>query len=182
MQEQWNRHKIGTRKKHKKQILAFVLFTLVFFYQAAYTSDSDKQQIINVKADTLQFNNETKIGVYQGHIILTQGTRVLTADYATSYSNPEGQIVKIIAIGHPACYRTLVFHKHPKLIATGNAIYYYPVRDWLEAVGDAKITQGENHFQGPKINYDFKKKTIGSPLSKEGHTQILLAPLQSMHP
>ena len=171
-----------TQKKTKKSLfLGLTLLTLSFFAQSATANDVDKQQTIHVEADTLQYNNDSKIGIYQGHIVLTQGTRILTADYATSYSNQEGQITKIIAIGHPACYRALVFHKNPKLIATGNTIYYYPLKDWLEAVGDAHIIQGENHFQGPQINYDFKKKTVGSPLSKEGHTQILLAPLQSMH-
>lgn len=172
----------GIQKKLKKTLFwSLIMLTLIFCYKSTYANDFDNQQIINVDADTLQFNNETQVGVYQGHIKLTQGTRVLTADYATSYSNKEGQIVKIIAIGRPACYQALVFHNHPKLIATGNTIYYYPLKDWLEAVGDAQIIQGQNHFQGPQINYDFKKKTVGSPLSKEGHTQILLAPLQSMH-
>ncbi len=169
-------------QKFKKTLfLSLALLILSFCYKLAYANNADTQQIINVDADTLQFNNETQIGIYQGHIKLTQGTRVLTADYATSYSNKEGQIVKIIAIGHPACYRALVFHKQPKLIATGNTIYYYPLKDWLKAVGDAQIIQGQNHFQGPQINYDFKKKTVSSPLSTKGHTQILLAPIRSMH-
>jgi lipopolysaccharide export system protein LptA len=171
-----------TEKKAKKSLLlSLSLLVLSFFYQLATANEADKQQIIHVEADTLQFNNDSKIGIYQGHITLTQGSRILTADYATSYSNQQGQITKIIAIGHPACYRALVFHQNPKLIATGNTIYYYPLRDWLEAVGNAQIIQGKNHFQGPQINYDFKKKTVASPLSKEGYTQILLAPIQSMH-
>jgi lipopolysaccharide export system protein LptA len=165
----------------QKIFLSLIWLVLIFFYQTAYASTPDKEQVINVVADTLQFNNESKIGIYQGHIIITQATRVLTADYAISYSNQEGKIIKIIARGHPACYRALIFHKRPKLIATGNTIYYYPLKDWLEAVGDAKIIQDKNHFQGPQINYDFKRKTVGSPLSKEGHTQILLSPLQSLH-
>lgn len=164
----------------KKPCLIVILLFLIFFYPSTY-ADTDNQEIINVEADSLQFNNETKVGIYQGHIKLTQGSRVLTADYATSYSNPEGEIVKIIASGHPAVYHALVFHKHPKLIATGNTIYYYPLTDYLEAIGNAQIIQGQNHFQGPQINYDFKKKTVASPLSKDGHTQITLAPLQTLH-
>lgn len=165
---------------NKKFYLILTLFALVFFYPYAYAT-IDNQQDIHVEADSLQFNNETKVGIYQGHIKLTQGSRILTADHATSYSNQAGEIVKIIASGHPAVYHALIFHKHPKLIATGNTIYYYPLTDYLEAIGDAQIIQGQNHFQGPQINYDFKKKTVASPLSKEGHTQITLAPLQALH-
>ena len=169
------------KKLKKTSVLSLTLLILGFCYRAAKANDYDNQQIIQVDADTLLFNNETQIGIYQGHIKLTQGTRVLTADYATSYSNKEGQIIKIIAIGHPACYQALVFHKHPKLVATGNTIYYYPLKDWLKAVGNAQIIQDQNYFQGPQIDYDFKKKALGSPLSTEGHTKILLAPIQSMH-
>lgn len=178
MQEQ---QLIWKQKKHRKKYLLFLTLFIVIFCRFAQASNVDNQEIIQFEADTLLFNNETKIGIYQGHIKLTQGTRTLTADYATSYSNREGQIVKIVAIGHPAIYRALVFQNHPKLIATGNTIYYYPLKDYLEAVGNAQIIQDQNHFQGPQINYDFKKKTVGSPSSKEGHTQILLAPLQTIH-
>jgi lipopolysaccharide export system protein LptA len=149
--------------------------------QIAYANNFDNLQTIHVAADTVLFNNETKIGIYQGHVKLIQGTRVLTADYATSYANRKGEIVRIVAIGHPAVYRALLLSKHPKLTATGSTIAYYPLKDYIEAVGDAEIIQGQNHFQGPHINYDFKKKTVGSSPSKEGHTQILLAPLQTQH-
>ena len=168
------------RKTNKKAYLVLTLFALIFFYPYAY-ANVDNQQIINVEADSLQFNNETKVGIYQGHIKLTQGTRTLTADYAASYSNQAGEIVKIVASGHPAVYHALIFPKCPKLIATGNTIYYYPLTDYLEAVGNAQIIQDQNLFQGPQINYDFKKKTLASPLSKEGHTQITLVPLQALH-
>jgi lipopolysaccharide export system protein LptA len=156
------------------------LITLIFF--AFPTSidarQHDLEQTIYFESDTLSYNNETKLGIYQGHIKLTQGSAVLTADYATSYSDENGQIIKVVAIGNPARYHALIFPNQPKLIATGNTIYYYPQKDWLEAVGNAEIIQGQNHLKGPQINYDFKKKTVGSPISKEGHTQILIAPLQ----
>lgn len=138
-------------------------------------------QTIYFESDTLSYNSETKLGIYQGHIKLTQGSGVLTADYATSYSDQKGLITKVVAIGNPARYRALIFPNKPKLIATGNTIYYYPQKDWLEAVGNAEIVQGQNHVKGPQINYDFKKKTVGSPISKVGHTQILIAPLQAVH-
>jgi lipopolysaccharide export system protein LptA len=171
------------RKKTNSKYLFLNLIIIIInsYFGSVYAKSNDNKQNIQVEADTLLFNNETKIGIYQGHIKLIQGTRLLTADYATSYSNQTGQIIKIVATGHPARYCADVFHNRPQLIAIGNTIYYYPLKDWLEAVGDAQIIQGENHFKGPKINYDFKKKTVGSSPSKQGHTHIILAPLQTMH-
>ncbi len=165
-------------KTNKGCLLRLVLLIMSMLSISVYAHPKDMQQTIYFESDTLSYNNETKLGIYQGHIKLTQGSGVLTADYATSYADQTGQVTKIIATGNPARYRALIFPNRPKLIATGNTIYYYPQKDWLEAVGNAEIVQGQNHVKGPQINYDFKKKTVGSPISKEGHTQILIAPLQ----
>lgn len=164
--------------KTNKAYLYYLLLIIASSPIALYAHPKDMEQTIYFESDTLSYNNETKLGIYQGHIKLTQGSGVLTADYATSYADQDGQVTKIIATGNPARYRALIFANRPKLIATGNTIYYYPQKDWLEAVGNAEIVQGQNHVKGPQINYDFKKKTVGSPISKEGHTQILIAPLQ----
>lgn len=170
------------KKKPSKINKSYLLFLAISIISTlsipVHANPEDLAQTIYFESDTLSYNNETKLGIYQGHIKLTQGNGVLTADYATSYSDQNGQVTKVIAIGNPARYRALIFPNRPKLIATGNTIYYYPQKDWLEAMGNAEIVQGQNHVKGPQINYDFKKKTVGSPISKEGHTQILIAPLQ----
>jgi lipopolysaccharide export system protein LptA len=171
------------QKRSSKKLLSFwLVLLLISFYRLTDASNCDSnKQTIWVEADTFLFNNGTKIGIYRGHVRLKQGSRVLNAECAISYSNQSGQIIKIIATGHPAYYRAIVFPNRPELIATGNTIYYYPLKDCLEAVGNAQIIQDQHQFKGQQINYDFKKKTVGSPPSKKGHTQISLAPLQSAH-
>ncbi|MFZ0219205.1 MAG: lipopolysaccharide transport periplasmic protein LptA [Candidatus Aquirickettsiella sp.] len=176
----WNQEHLKKKplKISKSYLLSIFILIISTLSLSTYAHPKDLTQTIYFETDTLSYNNETKLGIYQGHIKLTQGSGVLTADYATSYSDQKGQIVKVIASGNPARYRAFIFPNRPKLIATGNTIYYYPQKDWLAAVGNAEIVQGQNHVKGPRINYDFKKKTIGSPISKKGHTQILIAPLQ----
>ncbi len=165
-------------KIRKVYVLLISLSIASFCLATAVRAHSnDRAQIIYFESDTLTYNNKMKLGIYQGHIKLTQDSGVLTADYATSYFDKNGQINKVVAIGNPARYQAFVFPNRPKLIATGKMIYYYPKKDYLEALGNAEIVQGQNHFKGHQINYDFKTKTIGSPLSKKGHTQIIIAPL-----
>lgn len=166
-------------KINKGYLIYLILINLLSI--SASAKPKNLSQTIYFESDTLSYNSETKLGIYQGHIKLIQGNGVLTADCATSYSDQKGQITKVVATGNPARYQALIFPSQPKLIATGNTIYYYPQKDWLEAVGNAEIIQGQNHVKGPQINYDFKKKTVGSPISKIGHTQILIAPLQTVH-
>jgi len=165
-------------KTIKNYLLSIALLIMNTLSISAHAHPKNLTKTIYFESDTLLYNNETKQGIYQGHVKLTQGSGVLTADYVTSYSDQKGQIIKVVATGNPARYRALVFPNRPELIATGNTIYYYPQKDWLEAIGNAEIVQGQNHVKGPQINYDFKNKTVGSPISKEGHTQIIIPPLQ----
>lgn len=177
-----NRLKKKPFKINKGYLISLsIIISILSITAYAEPKNLTQNQTIYFESDTLSYNSETKLGIYQGHIKLTQGNSVLTADYATSYSDQKGQIKKVVAIGNPARYQAIIFPNQPKLIATGNTIYYYPQKDWLEAVGNAEIIQGQNHVKGPQINYDFKKKTVGSPISKIGHTQILIAPLKNVH-
>ncbi len=162
-------------------LLCLVILITFIYSIPVYARQHDLTKTIYFESDTLSYNSETKLGIYQGHIKLIQGSCVLTADYATTYFDEDGQIVKVIATGNPARYRALIFPNQPNLIATGNTIYYYPQKDWLEAVGNAEIVQGQNHLKGPQINYDFKKKIVSSPISKEGHIQIVIPPLKPVH-
>ncbi|EDP45696.1 lipopolysaccharide transport periplasmic protein LptA [Rickettsiella grylli] len=161
--------------KIKKAYLLFVNLSIVFCLSTVACAHSN--DLAYFESDSVTYNNKTKQGIYRGHIKLTQGSAVLTADYATSYFDQNGQINKIIAIGNPARYQAFIFPHRPQLIATGKTIYYYPKKEYLEAIGNAEMVQGKNHFKGYQINYDFKTKTIGSPLSPKGHTQITIAPL-----
>lgn len=132
------------------------------------------------KADSILFDKKKQCMTLQGRIVLKQADRQFTAERLITYTNEQGYIKKMVAIGHPATYSAFVFPNRPRLIATAQIIYYYPLTDQLDAVGDAQITQGNNHFKGPRLHYDFKRKTLETPPSKQGQTHILLAPLKAL--
>ncbi len=132
------------------------------------------------KADSILFDKKKQCMTLQGRIVLKQADRQLTAERLITYTNEQGYIKKMVAIGHPATYRAFVFPNRPCLIATAQIIYYYPLKDQLDAVGDAQIIQGSNHFKGPRLYYDFKSKTLETPPSKQGQTHILLAPFKAL--
>jgi lipopolysaccharide export system protein LptA len=132
------------------------------------------------KADSILFDKKKQCMTLEGHIVLKQADRQLTAERLITYTNAQGDIKKIVAIGHPATYSALVFPNRPRLIATAQTIYYYPLTDQLDAVGEAHIIQGNNHFKGPRLHYNFKSKTLDTPPSKKGQTHILFAPLKTL--
>src|SRR5438128_4271885 len=102
-----NHLKKNPLKTNYSYLLCLTLISFAFSIPVE-ARQHDLAQAIYFESDTLLYNNETKLGIYQGHIKLTQGSAVLTADYATSYSDQTGQIIKIIATGNPARYRALI--------------------------------------------------------------------------
>ncbi len=154
-----------------------IIFLFVFLILTPYcvrALNTDAQLPIQVNADSAQFDKKTGIGTYWGHIQLIQGTTVIQADFGKTYLDDQGKLVKLMISGKPACYRTLLEPQQPEFIATGNVIYLYPIKGWVQLIGNAHLTQGHDQFFGPQVNYDFKKKLVIVPASNKGRTHIIV--------
>ncbi len=147
---------------------------------STYALSTDKQQPAFIKSDTATLNHRTKICVYTGHVELTQGSTVITADTLTTYSDAQNQLEQASAIGKFATYSTQPDNNPQKLIATALTLNYYPKKAQVELIGQAKATQGSDSFAGPRINYNIKEQIITSPPSKEGRTTIIIQPGQKI--
>lgn len=154
--------------------------SVLLYTRVSYAKPLRLGDFLVFKADSILFDNKKQCMTLQGHIVLKQADRQLTADRLITYINEQGYIKKMVASGDPATYSALVFPNRPRLLATAQTIYYYPLKDQLDAVGNAHVRQGSNHFKGPHLHYDFKNKTLDTPPSKTGQTHILFAPFKAL--
>lgn len=169
----------------KNQVLplfrgGMVLLLSLWGNTAMSFASQSPSKVIAFTADSILFDKKNQRMIFQGHIVLKQKDRQLTAERLVIYINQQGHIAKMIATGHPAAYRAAIFSHRSPLIAMAKTIYYYPLTDQLDAEGNAQIRQGQNHFTGPRLHYDFKRKTMGTVRSTQGHTRILLAPIKAL--
>ena len=72
---------------HLNRRLAWLALAAALASASAWGLKSDKQQPINIQADHADFradasNNSNGTGIYTGHVIITQGSIMLTADKA----------------------------------------------------------------------------------------------------
>lgn len=161
-----------------KKILLF-LFCLLPNLSFALSSDNNKPA--DLVADSAVLNHNSGIGIYRGHVILTQGTTIIKADVLTTYLDQHHQLIKAIAVGTPtnlASYSTLPDNNKLPFSAIALTINYFPPRNWIEFIGQAKATQGQDNFSGPKLTYDVARKIVASPSSPQGRTHIILQPNQ----
>ena len=161
--------------KHVSTLILVLL--MVFTSSSIYGLASDKEQrVILEHADSTHLNLKTGVSTYKGQVVLTQGTTILRGDKILTFTNKNNQLEKAIILGNPASYRTLIKPDNPEFIAVSNTINYYPQKGWIELIGNAKATQGEDSFAAPQINYDMTQGVIITPSSKAGRTQIIIQP------
>lgn len=166
--------------KFKQLLFLISMLSMLLFPNLSSALSTDKLQPAYIKADSATINHKTKICVYSGHVQLTQGSTVITADTLTTHADAQNQLEQATAVGKFAVYSTLPDNTQLKLVATALTINYYPKKAQVELIGDAKATQGSDSFAGPKINYDIKQQIINSPASKEGRTTIIIQPGQKI--
>ncbi len=164
-----------------QKILILIIVTLSWFVSyCAYALSSDSKKELHIEADWSHLDHKTGICTYYGHVKLTQGTTVITADKAITYINKQNQLEKAVAIGKLASYSTLPDNSQLEFVALADTINYYPLQTLVELVGDASATQGKDSFAGPHMFYNTTKQTVTSPPSTQGRTTIILQPDQKL--
>lgn len=156
----------------------FILISLMMlgFRNQALALSTDQQQTFKIIADSVQIDHETGTNVYHNHVHVGQGTTHLAADLMITHSDIQNQMQEIIATGRQAIYRTLANLQKPELIAVADTIKYYPKQNKVLLLGNAKVTQGQNVFTGPIIEYNTKLQTVISQAKQLGRTTVVIHP------
>lgn len=120
---------------------------------------SDRDQPINIRADRVRIDEHKGISEYSGHVELTQGSIVLTADQLTVYQS-QGKLQRIEAHGTPARFKQLPDNSRKAIEAYAEQMEYRAGSERLLLTGQARVTQGGNVFSGHTISYDTRRSTV----------------------
>ncbi|HEV7165111.1 MAG TPA: lipopolysaccharide transport periplasmic protein LptA [Gammaproteobacteria bacterium] len=133
-----------------KQCTVFLLCGLLAA-ESAYALKSDKSQPINIQADHGDFrsdpkNNSNGTGIYTGHVVITQGSIMLTADKAILHvANNELDTADVT--GNPA-----TFQQQPDngQMVHGMAleITYDASKSQMDLITNARMTQAVDQVNG----------------------------------
>src|SRR5579859_8275083 len=169
----------------------------------AYAFKSDKQQPINIQADHADFradasNNSNGTGIYTGHVIITQGSIMLTADKAVLHVVNNEMDTADIA-GKPATFQQQpdnggMIHGYADEITydaaksqidfIGNARFYQPVTTGTgtvgaPAAGTAPAAQGQRLMSADHIRYNTETQhMLATSGTEDGRVHITFPPKQ----
>jgi len=137
----------------------------------AFALSTDKQQDIEIEADTAEMDDIKGITIYRGNVIVDQGSIHMTGDIMTVYNDANGETELVIMEGKKATYRQLPDDSKIYDEAEALQMEYYALKDYVILIDEALVTQEGLRFSGSRIEYD----TILSQVKAKGSTKTTKA-------
>ena len=147
------------------QLFTLIFFSLIFSHQSMALS-SDKDKPIELEADSADINDKNGISIYQGNVILTQGSTQLHAETLTLFHNQQHKLTKVVSIGSPAHFKQRPDKQKSDVKAKAGKIIYYVKKEIVHLYDNASFWQEKNSFSGDKIIYDTKNDIVKASSKK----------------
>lgn len=157
-----------------RQILKIILLTLAPL--SVFALPADSSQPLHVTADSSIFNYKTGMTVYEGNVLIDQGSTHIAADRLITKANAHHKIQRAVAYGliKPAEYSTVPKPGEALFHASANVIKFFPPLFKIILEGGVIVFQGNNSFHGELIIYNTKDQTVSAPASKGSRTTLVL--------
>lgn len=162
-----------------KKLLQFTLLScalciISLFAYANHKPDADMP--VQIQSDQVNFDQKSGIATYTGHVVVTQGSRLLNADKLVIHRGQDNKINLMIATGKPAKFKAHDNKSKPPGSGNANMIKYYPQLNKVDLLGDATLTQDEDTISGSKLTYNFITEELQSKSNQQQRTTVILQP------
>jgi lipopolysaccharide export system protein LptA len=137
---------------HRSLKLLPAYFALLFAC-AAYAEKADRDQPIELEADTVAVNDAKKISTYMGNVILTQGSLEIRADKLVVREDAQG-FQHSTSYGNPTTFKQKMEGKNEYIQGSGQRIEYDGRMDKVQLYTKAWVKRGEDIVHGEYIMYD----------------------------
>ncbi len=134
--------------------------------------ESDREQPIELAADSVDIDEGKGLSVYRGDVDLRQGTIHLRADVVTVHQDGR-KPRKIVAEGRPVKFR----QQTPDGPVKGEAqrVEYEVNSENLVLIGDAVLVQNKDSMRSDRIVYDRVKSVVKAGAAAQGKQRVQIS-------
>ena len=144
---------------------------------------ADRDKPVNIESDRLNADDAHKTAVFEGRVVLTQGTLLIRADRLTVRQDSEG-FQFAVAMGRPATFRQKREGLDEYIDGEAERIEYDSRSDRVELFNSARISrEGGDDVRGSTISYDSKTEQFSvqsakaaSPQSRDARVRAVIMP------
>ena len=181
-----------TRLPTKKLNLAGSLLTLslIFFPGQVFGEKADREKPINIEADSAHMDDKTSTAIFEGNVVLTQGTLLIKADTLTVLQEND-EFKQGIALGESAYFRQKREGYEDYIEGEAHRIEFDALTDQLTMIINAKLWREGDEVQGDFIHYDAATETFtvkgsgqtdGSQNNPGGRVKAIIQPNSALTP
>ena len=136
----------------------------------------DRNQPIHLEASRGQLDQKTGVSVYEGNVVITQGSMRLTADSVTIYIK-DNNFQRMEATGAPVNLRYKPTVDKPEVQGVSQRVEYDVASAKVIMSGNARLTQGQDTFTGDRVEYDLKSDVVRARgAGNNGRIQFTIQP------
>lgn len=166
-----------------KSLLGGCLLALLLAAPAAHAEKADRDKPINLESDTATSDDIKKLSIYEGNVILTQGTLEIRADKLIMQEDAEGY-QNGIAYGNPAKFRQKREGFDEYIEGFALRIEYDAKKDLLQLFNQARMKRNLDEAHGNYISYDGQTeffqviggKDYATPNNPKGRVRTVMQP------
>lgn len=163
-------------KNHAK---TFILFSLLLAVAApTWAEKADKTKPVNIESDTARVDDARKVAIYEGHVVLSQGSLLITAERIDVRQDDQG-FASGEATGKPVYFRQKLEGKNEFAEGWANRLEYDGRAEKLKLTGQARLKRGDDDLRGNLISYDAKSESFqaqGSIGGSPGRVRAVILP------
>ncbi len=154
------------------RVKSFLVLILLCCTAPTPALESDKEQPIELAADSVDIDESRGTSVYRGDVELRQGTIHLRADLVTVHQDKR-KPTKIIAEGRPVKF-SQQSDKGP-IKGEARRAEYEVNSENLVLIGDAVLTQGKDRMRSDRIVYDRVRSVVKAGAAAEGKQRVRIS-------
>ena len=141
--------------------------------------DADRDQPIEVEADSLEVREQENISIYQGNVKLKQGSLEISSDRLVIHFNDNSDLVLMEMTGNPARLRQLD-NEQQEMRGQARQINYLESESLLELIEEARFTHAGDTIESTLIRINTEDNNIQAGSSDaDERVKMLIQPRQN---
>jgi lipopolysaccharide export system protein LptA len=137
----------------------------------AHAERADRDRPVNIESDRMNADDAQKIAVFEGRVVLTQGTLMIRADHLTVRQDSEG-FQSAVAVGKPTTFRQKREGLDEYIDGEAERIEYDGRADKVQLFNSARVRRDSgDDVRGHYISYDAKTEYFSVQSSKDASEQ-----------
>jgi len=156
---------------HVEKLIKPLFLICALVSTQAIALPTDKDQPVNIEADSVDINEATETAIYRGNVMLTQGSIKITANKVV-VNKFQSENPYIIATGNLVHFSQLPDPKSPRIKGQALKTEYEMNSGKMQLTGKAVLTKGKNTFKNDRIIYDREKAVVKAGASAKGKERV----------